>query len=127
MCLESVGVEDGCLEHSSHLMRTLQANKCTNGYLKTKGAISSLRMPSDNMLSSSLGLSANLVAPVIRDIIEYNYSSLSLEGSSGFIEHPPTQVQTEETDINFHSEHSDKYLVNLRESSKLVMLDVRCS
>ena len=128
MWLESV--EDGCLEDFqfstedfADLATEEESTPIDTARVKELSE-AILKISSDTILSSSLGSSASILAPMISKIMEDKYSSSSFGSNPGFMEHPSTQVQTEDTDVDFHSERIDKYLVNLSESSKLVVLDV---
>ena len=81
-------------------------------------AISSIS--AENILSFSLGESSEHLVPVIRTIIEENYQPSSHQKTIELADSPQTAVE----DSDFQTENITKFLANLSENNKVMMLDV---
>lgn len=116
-------VEDCCLEDyvfqhedfvglgESNEINLLQVKELTEAICK---------ISADNILSFSLGESSELLVPVIRTIFEENYQPSSCQKTIELADSPPADVE----DSDFQAENITKFLANLSENNKVMMLDV---
>ena len=119
-------VADCCLEdykfqHEDFIgLAASNEGSCINE-LKVKELTEAIcSISAENILSFSLGESSEHLLPVIRTIIEENYQPSSHQKTIELADSPQTAVE----DSDFQTENITKFLANLSENNKVMMLDV---
>ena len=119
-------VEDCCLEdyefHHEDFMGLGESNEdsCINELKVGELTKAICDISAENILSFSLGEASEHLVPVIRSIIEQNYQPSSFQQTIKLADSPQTAVE----DSDFQTENLTKFLANLSENNKVMMLDV---